>query len=466
MPETFTSMLAWVLLIGGGLVLLFVLVKVPELLVVVLVMGTPYIQWVFSLLGYEISRRTFATAGAVIFIPVVLLIVILRVVQSREREPIIGRPNMPFVLTAMAMGLVLLFGLTYSPSYRYGPQKTGEYFIFGLTPMLLGFVFLRDRAASHRFLWWVLGVSTFTVVLTSAYLLATRGTLFTLIHVWMEGEGESVGRVVRGHSSLSTPMVLAMAALFAMAGGRRGFWWKAAPLLLMPVLGFYLIMSGTRSNLVAFLAVVVAGSFLAYRRQRGILVAAALVLVVSGLFVFLYAPEYVRDRMFFSWFGDEEGEGAATPRLQLATFCLEEGMKSPLVGWGTGSYPTLRGWDQYDYPHNMFAEMFVENGLLGLGVLLALWWMVIARIFTVLRTTPPETEPYGLAIFGGGLMAFELFNGLSHVGLAHHSCTLLITSAIVLRSTFLAEQAGRPEEDTDPAHDLSAPLAVLRAGPL
>ena len=126
MQEILTTQFIWAVLLVGGILGLVVLAKAPELLVAILLIGGEFIQLSLRLLGYEVSRRTFTLVGGAIFIPAVLLFVVVRVVQVREREPIIGRPNFSYVAVAIVMGIWLLIGLTYTDSVYYGPRKTAE----------------------------------------------------------------------------------------------------------------------------------------------------------------------------------------------------------------------------------------------------------------------------------------------------------------------------------------------------
>ena len=136
------------------------------------------------------------------------------------------------------------------------------------------------------------------------------------------------------------------------------------------------------------------------------------------------------------------------------------------LGHGTGGWALLdTGLDVYAFPHNMFAEILVENGVVGLAVVLVLWFLVVRRIWRILRTAEPGTGLYGIAVFGGCLLAIETTNALAHFGIAHAACALLLTSAVILRATYLEEEAvtsgARPPGEVD---TLVRP--VLKAGPI
>ncbi|HUW56393.1 MAG TPA: O-antigen ligase family protein [Planctomycetota bacterium] len=468
MDQILTTEFIWAVMLVGGVAGVLVLAKAPELLVAVLLVGPSYVQAVLWIVGYPVTRQQFAAAGGVIFIPLVLLFLVARMVQAGEREPIIGRPNLPFISVAIILGIWLLVGLAYSDSNFYGPRKTAEYFMFGLAPMFLGFVFLRDRVAVRRFLIWVVVVTAGSVLLTSAYTFVTQGTIFAQLTGW-EPVGGARGIEIPGHLQLSSALVMSMAGLLALSSGRRSVRWKAVPVLVLPVVALYVMLAGTRSNLVSFLFVISVGFFFAYKGHRKPFVVALLVLAVTGALLVTYAPQEVRDRFFSSWVEEETQAGyGGYVRLQYLLHAPAHFVTAPIIGHGTGGWPLLeRGLDVYIFPHNMFVEAAVENGLVGLGLVLALWALVIRRVWRILRTGEPGTGLYGIAVFGACLLAIESANALAHFGIAHGSCTLLLTSAITLRATFLEEETETlPEEEVGPDEATSLVRPVLKAGPL
>ena len=464
MEEIFTTQFIWVVLLVGGVMGVVVLAKAPELLVAVLLVGPEYIQFILRILGYRVSRRTFAAAGGVVFIPVVILFLVMRMVQVREREPIIGRPNFFFVGGAVLMGVWLLIGLTYTDSWWYGDRKTAEYFMFGLAPMFLPFVFLRDRTSVRRFLLWAMLVAGTYVLIASSYSVATEGTIFAALPFRVS---EQVGMAIPGHGALSTPLVITMGALLAISASTTPGRLQLQPLLLLPVVALYIVLAGTRSNLVSFLLVCSVGFWFTYKRHRGAFLVALLVLSVTAALLIAYAPVEVQERMFSSWIkeGTRHGSGGAE-RIENLRGIPAQFAQAPILGHGTGGWPILStGLEWYAFPHNMFAEILVENGIVGLFILLTLWFLVVRRIWRLLRTAEPGTGPYGIAVFGVCLLAIETTNALAHFGIAHGACTFLLTSAVTLRATYLEEEA-ETSEVRPPGEVDTLVRPVLKAGPL
>ncbi len=464
MDDLMLNQYVWAFL-GAGLVIgIFVVTKVPELLVAILLVGPEYIQFALRVVGLDVDRRTFATAGAVVFLPIVILFLVTRLLQTREQEPLIGRRNVAFILVAVVLGLDLLLGLVYTDSQWYGSQKTRDYFVFGMAPAFLVFVFLRDRAAAHRFLGWAVVVTISYMVLSSAYSYFTAGTIF----YHPPAQPTVGGMSIATHTGLATALVIAMAAIMAMSAGRNEMWWKALPLVSMPIVALYAVLSGARGMVVALAFMGTVGLFWVYKRSRGPLVVGLLLTLITTAGLFLFVPEEARERVFSSWFTTETAAGlSGSERIEMLERIPEHFSRAPVFGSGTGSWPILQaGREEYAWPHNMFAEILVENGIIGLVILLSLWFIVIRRVAHHLHTSEPGTEVYGFAVFGGCLLVVEMTSALAYFGIAHFSCSFLMTSAITMRALSLTEVAETPGgESVHRAEGESAP-AVLKAGPL
>lgn len=438
---------AMVMAIVAGLVIgIVVLVKMPEMFVAVLLVGPTYIQLCLRLFGLDVSRRTFAAAGAFIFVPIVLLFLIMRLSGSRERTPIFGRPNIPFVVCTMVMGLWLLIGLGYTPAPNYGGQKTSEYFVFGMAPMVLAFVFLRDRNAARRFLLWVIALTGLYITLPTAYTFVKYGTLSGIIQ---GGDPEGLEGAIRANIALGSAIVNLAAAALGLAAGRTKAIWRWLPLLVLPLSVYLVIASGSRSNIVALAAVAVVGFVLAYWRQRAVIVVGSLLLAGAVLLLYEFGSEDIHEKIFSSWVTTETVSGVSGhSRIEMLETCIANSTKSPIMGLGTGAWPIVSfGMDEYDYPHNAFGELLLENGLVGLLLYCTMWIIIARRIWSALRRSEVGTELYGMAVFGACMMAWELANCCSHFGLAHHSNTMLLTSAVVLRVLYLAEE---PSGEVEP----------------
>ena len=78
------------------------------------------------------------------------------------------------------------------------------------------------------------------------------------------------------------------------------------------------------------------------------------------------------------------------------------------LGVGTGGFAGLYGTRAREYPHNLILEVAVEQGILGLAVLMVILSMTLLRLIRVSRK--PGVDLYGKALLS--LWFYGLFNAL------------------------------------------------------
>ena len=85
----------------------------------------------------------------------------------------------------------------------------------------------------------------------------------------------------------------------------------------------------------------------------------------------------------------ELGKSAGT-RAEHYADAVRLSERAPLIGHGAGSWPLLKGQpDERRYPHNLFAELLVEGGLIAVGLYLAVLAAAFRRAsFARLRSDP------------------------------------------------------------------------------
>ncbi len=82
-------------------------------------------------------------------------------------------------------------------------------------------------------------------------------------------------------------------------------------------------------------------------------------------------------------------------------------IEQPVLGVGTGAWPVyIFGIDERSYPHNFFAEIAVENGILLAGLIAVLFVFVIGR---GLLAWTAAREPASRFVLMGSLAAFVFF---------------------------------------------------------
>jgi len=168
--------------------------------------------------------------------------------------------------------------------------------------------------------------------------------------------------------------------LLASASTRR--WVYLAP---MSAAGYLLVMSESSTSIVGCAAFAVAYPALALlMRTRGYKAVILTVLLAMASVILLASLSYIVDSVT-SLFGKDL---TFTGRSFLWVNLLEDYLKQPFLGYGTGAYFSERrvsqfdlqlGWDA-DNAHNGLIELALELGAVGLGLFLLTFWLVSSRV--------------------------------------------------------------------------------------
>lgn len=178
---------------------------------------------------------------------------------------------------------------------------------------------------------------------------------------------------------------------------------KKFALTCIPFLTVGLVASASRGAIVSFLLALIAGyavlreSISVFSRTavfKAVLLTSGFV-VLSGYFIGQLPATKRRFEQkqseILSLVNGTNTNGSAGIRLVYYEYALEKFQERPLIGWGIGSWGALhqdspeiakgRGAFFTSYPHNIILETALEEGLVGIGALLAF----LTAVFLVLR---------------------------------------------------------------------------------
>lgn len=163
------------------------------------------------------------------------------------------------------------------------------------------------------------------------------------------------------------PLVVSMGHL--QRGGKRALIAFFAVLMASTI-----FLSGSRGGMIAFVIEIVAFAALTLIQRRNSSVALALIAVCVLILSFLV---FVGKGQVLGRLGDL-GPGM---RLDMTKDCLKIFSHRPVWGWGLGTFPTVYPAYRSFYTnlfvneaHNDYAQLLVETGLLGFGLML--WFLV------------------------------------------------------------------------------------------
>jgi O-antigen ligase len=163
------------------------------------------------------------------------------------------------------------------------------------------------------------------------------------------------------------PLVLSMGHL--LRGGKRALVAFCAVLMASTI-----FLSGSRGGMLAFVLEIVVFAALTLVQRRNPRVAVGMVAVCALVLAFLV---FVGKGQVLGRLGDL-GPGI---RLNITKDCMRMFSHRPVWGWGLGTFPTVYPSYRSFYTnlfvneaHNDYAQLLVETGLIGFGLML--WFLV------------------------------------------------------------------------------------------
>lgn len=296
-----------------------------------------------SLLGPLNSTAILAIAAGV---------VIVGILRSLARDGAIAWRTLGLAL--LIAGLVALRAYYDPPMSEYGDSKWVNFCTTTLATMAAAAAAFGKRAVRALALWWLVA-----------------GAALALLAV--SGSDTGAGRAqVDGSNPVWLGRAIAASCVIAVWMGVSGVWRWWRVLLLLPLLGAGLLATGSRGPATAMvIGVLVLFLPPSERRSRQLIGVS-----VMGVVALLVAPlvPAVADSRFGQFLVEGDVEGEARSDMWLSGLRV-----IPDYPWGAG----LGEWStaatsSFDWPHNIFIEVFVEQGWL-VGVLL------VALVVTTIR---------------------------------------------------------------------------------
>ncbi|MCW4602535.1 O-antigen ligase family protein [Janibacter hoylei] len=252
------------------------------------------------------------------------------------------------LLAMLLIGVVAFRAWMEPPSTEYGQTKWVNFCTLAFVTMVAAVTVLERRAMKALALWWVVcGVALAGLALTDPASAGGRAQVDGSNPVWLA-------------RAISSSIVI----LVWLAVTKRWRWWRV--LVLVPVLGAGLLATGSRGPAMAAVAGVVVLLIAPTQRRSKQIIG----LVLGGVIFVVVAPliPAVANSRFGEFISQGGVEGESRSVMWRSAIHLITG--EPL-GYGIGSWKEVSG-SQFDYPHNLFLEVLLEQGWLVGGALILL----------------------------------------------------------------------------------------------
>jgi O-antigen ligase len=383
----------------------------------------------------------------------------------REEEPVVpdlfeAVPAAPLperpALALLAFAAVVAGSYLYTVSPESGAQKLVAFLTLGLAMFFAPGLLFKSARDMRDF--------TVGTVLFGA-LVAASSLSFSATGA--NGAEDNPAHIGKGQ-------VIGLAILLLVYTPIRNRWLKAFVLLAcIPALAAGLVSAETRGPLFS-LAFVIVLSFLldSFRspvitRRQMAFVGSALVGSVMLLSAFWFHGaesskfQYKAQEIVSLLEGNSEARGTAVQRLVYYRAAAELWTERPIAGWGVGGWG-MAFWhrDEREYPHNLFLETLVEQGLLGLAALA----FFLRSIYRRLRARLSLTRPRFPCLLPGFvyLVSIAMFSGdLDDDRFIWFWCGLVLAAGAL--AARLSSTSEAPALDTQEADFAAVPAAGDRA---
>jgi len=289
-----------------------------------------------------------------------------------------SKSSMYLIWTYLAFIIWTAISLLWTPGWEYASTKTFYMGTLVFGSLVAGSIISSDAMRFDRFI--------FCLVLVG--LVYGTSTLF-FAQVGAAGVVQGLGATNRIECSRATS--LAVVIVFYWLISHRAFSMRI--LIEITIVGIGLIAllrSGSRGPLLATLAAFVSVLIMQIysRGNRAFILKFLLVVGILAVFlsVFMMKTDYEEDfatlkRLKLIHENPLEARSAGA-RIQNYAVSWELIANNIILGSGVGSWPVLCGYgDERQYPHNIFLEVWVEMGLVGVLLFLIMICLALINLF-------------------------------------------------------------------------------------
>ena len=223
---------------------------------------------------------------------------------------------------------------------------------------------------------------------------AVLGALVLVGYILADEPTYSIGRfsVVEALNPITQSLVIGFAVLilYARVVLKGNFY----VFVFIALLSFAMLLGGSRGPAISLVIAIVVMTVSAHRRSPKTALTFLLVSLSFGAAI-IYLPELLLERYFSpeQWFARVEKGGIAARSLRMEV-ALERWWEHPFLGSGTSGNEGVR------YSHNLFIQLLMETGIVGLILFLA---VLLPLLINFLRTLRNYSRDEGAIAFIGFL---------------------------------------------------------------
>ena len=324
-----------------------------------------------------------------------LLVILVDVKLNKFDIPVIVKKNNPQKMF-MIIGLFTCYlGITlfYSDNPAYGAQKILN-FLASTVPSVIAFYYLIVTVSRERFKIFIIALVTITI-LTVTYILIDYPFDQGSIYEYRAGRWS---HVIYGRLLGSIAVVLLLYILWIIEKLKTvKERWRVLFLIFINSLAVYgLYLSSLRSAMLGvILCFALSALFIIYKiivkretvdvRRKQIAGIVTVVILTISFILLIPKPEIIDARFDnLTLIEDLEfgGDEPINTRLEALKISKKIFLEHPLFGVGFGGFKNYNDFTEFvKYPHNIFVEVGVEGGVIGLLVLCVLFLVLFRSTY-------------------------------------------------------------------------------------
>lgn len=318
------------------------------------------------------------------------LVVIALIPHLSQRIALLQKP------TAKALNILVIWIVISLPFVEWpGSVIRENWFPFVKVILLFYFtIFLVDTPQRLRIFVWCFLAFQIIRVLEPLYLNLTSGYFGSATHL---GGGEFAGRLSGAPVDVINPNGLGFVIATAVVFSHFLLWQSKSQILklvylaVLPAMLYALVLSMSRGGFIALLV----GGFLIFRQSRRklLLLSAAIGIAVFGWSVM---SDVQKERYTSLIDSDTRQSGTVEGRFRGMGDEFSLGLNKPIFGHGLGTTPEAKVnvlGARRQAAHNLYAELMIEIGVVGLVLFLRFLWMVRGVVLENYRRRLTDQNP-------------------------------------------------------------------------
>jgi hypothetical protein len=337
--------------------------------------GKTFQYFIIILLGYFIFTHHYKGVIYIDTIIIAIVIIILLFIRHKtDLKFILERNNLKFY----ALILWLLIGIFYTNAPNYGMTKLYKFIGF----YLLGI--FTAKIVTENLNFFLKTMVVFLLIMILDFFYVNRSFNEFISHVSVTSRVEEFGGTSGFKSGIEVSRYIAFTIIIIFISFKERLFnnlWKLISSMLVIFGLIFMALMGSKGPLISMF---ITFSFLAIlyikNRTKAILYFIAPILLLLFIyffqdFILSHLTSDLSEYFFYRYFNIEK----FTDRPDLFTMALSN-INHIIIGEGTGNFGFLWfGTDIDGYPHNIFLELFYENGIIGLLIFLSLLFSTLWR---------------------------------------------------------------------------------------